>query len=125
MSWCISVGTGRPACWLQASQSGRAPTQPCPRLGGLEDLIVSPDGRRAYVILSGTSGISVIAHRRELRTGRLTPAPWPAGCVTLGSQSSDCGLAPAVPGTYWDAVASPDGRSLYVLASGGVVALTQ
>jgi DNA-binding beta-propeller fold protein YncE len=117
-SGLLAPGVAEPVC------GGRSPLQRCSMLGGLEDLILSADGRRAYIVLSGTSGISVLAHRRDPRSGHLAPAAWPAGCVTLG-QSDDCGAAPPVPGTYWDAVTSPDGRSVYVLASGGVVALKQ
>jgi hypothetical protein len=92
-------------------------------LGGFEHVVVSPDARRAYAILEGFPAVTVMAHLRDPQTGRITPTSLPAGCVTLGSQSDNCGLAPAIPGPYWDGVMSPDGRFLDVLAAGAVVAL--
>ena len=97
----LAAGFADPVC------GGRSPMQRCPLLGGLEDVIVSPDGRRAYVILSGTSGIAVLAHRRDLRTGHLTAATWPTGvrhsgkpeqqlraCATGSRRILGCGREP-------------------------------
>lgn len=113
-SGLLAEAVAEPVC------GGRSSSPPCPTLGGLEHLVFGSDARRAYVMLGST----VLAHRRDPQTGRLTAAPFPAGCVTMGTETENCRPAPPVRGSYRNAVVSPDGRFLYVLAAGGIVVLS-
>jgi DNA-binding beta-propeller fold protein YncE len=86
---------------------GRALTSP-------EDLVVSPDGRHVYVAAYGSHAIAVFARSR--RTGLLEQLPGQRGCVRHG-RGGGCAPARALGGPASIAI-SPDGRNVYVAASG-------
>jgi DNA-binding beta-propeller fold protein YncE len=92
---------------INRCERGRALTSP-------EDLVVSPDGRHVYVAAYGSHAIAVFARSR--RTGLLEQLPGQRGCVRHG-RGGGCAPARALGGPASIAI-SPDGRNVYVAASG-------
>jgi DNA-binding beta-propeller fold protein YncE len=91
--------------------SGRFVTSP-------EDVVVSPDGRFVYLASLGNHAIATFSRNR--RTGRLTQLPGRRGCVhhrRADPRPGVCNRARALGGPAALAL-SPDGRNLYVAASG-------
>ena len=86
---------------------GRAVTSP-------QDIVISPDGRHAYVASYGSHGIA--AFRRARRTGLLEQLPGRRGCVRHGG-GRFCGRGRAIGGPVSIAI-SPDGASVYVASAG-------
>jgi DNA-binding beta-propeller fold protein YncE len=83
-----------------------------------EDVVVSPDGRFVYVASFGNHAIAIFSRSR--RTGRLTQLPGRRGCVhhrRADPRPGACRRARALGGPTALAL-SPDGRNLYVTASG-------
>src|SRR4051812_14063908 len=83
-----------------------------------EDVVVSPDRRFVYVASFGNHAIAVFSRNR--RTGRLTQLPGRRGCVhhrRADPRPGVCARARALGGPTAMAI-SPDGRNLYVTASG-------
>ena len=93
------------------------------RLTSPEDIVISPDGRFAYVASLGSHAIAIF--RRERRTGFLTQLPGRRGCVhhRLTSRPSRSCTSARGMGAPAALALSPDGRNLYV-ASAGSDALT-
>lgn len=87
------------------------------RVTSPEDVVVSPDGRFAYVASYGSHAIAVF--RRQRPGGYLTQLPGRRGCVhhriTPGRERS-CTRARALGGPVALAL-SPDGRNLYAAAA--------
>jgi DNA-binding beta-propeller fold protein YncE len=86
---------------------GRAVTSPV-------DLVVSPDRRHVYVAAYGSHAVAVFA--RDRRTGLLDQLPRRRGCVRQG-RGGRCASGRAL-GAPSSIAMSPDGRSVYVAASG-------
>ena len=86
---------------------GRAVTSP-------EDIVISPDGRHAYVASYGSHGIAVF--RRARRTGHLEQLPGRRGCVRHGG-GRFCRAGRAMGGPVSIAI-SPDGENVYVASAG-------
>jgi hypothetical protein len=94
------------------------------------DLVVSPDGKFAYVVSSADNGIDDFA--RNTSTGALTELTGNARCVVLDtSLVPQCHAARALRGDQPAALLTPDGRFLYVITSdpggegGGLVAFAR
>ena len=81
-------------------------------LDGATNVVLSPDGRSAYA--AGSDGVALAVLRRNRSTGALRQATGPAGCVGGGRS---CRRARAMAGPIGSSV-SPDGRHVYVAASG-------
>jgi DNA-binding beta-propeller fold protein YncE len=86
---------------------GRAVTSP-------QDIVISPDGRHAYVASYGSHGIAVF--RRSRRTGFLTQLPRRRGCVRHQG-GRFCGAGRAIAGPVSIAI-STDGANVYVASAG-------
>jgi DNA-binding beta-propeller fold protein YncE len=81
---------------------------------GSRAIAVSPDGRNVYVASSKSNAIAIF--RRNAKTGRLTQAKGPAGCIASQGPSS-CAAAVGLDGPNSIAV-SPDGRNVYSTSRG-------
>jgi DNA-binding beta-propeller fold protein YncE len=78
-----------------------------------QDIVVSPDGRHAYVASYGSHAVA--AFNRDAATGRLTQLPGRRGCVAhLGTGPCAPARALARPSSL---AISPDGRNVYVTAA--------
>jgi DNA-binding beta-propeller fold protein YncE len=88
--------------------SARGLKEPGPFLGS-RGIVISPDGKNAYVASSGSDAIAIFSRNRK--TGVLTQPEGQAGCV---SADSSLGCAPAVGLEGPASVAvSPDGATVY------------
>ena len=79
-----------------------------------QDIVISPDGRHAYVASFGSHGIAVFTRSR--RTGSLTQLPRRRGCVRHRG-GRFCGAGRAIAGPVSIAI-SPDGANVYVASAG-------
>lgn len=77
---------------------------------GAADVVLSADGRFAYVPAAGSNGLAWFA--REEASGRLTQL----GCFKEVPRKDNCAQAPALMGAV-DAALSPDGAHLYVASN--------
>ncbi len=97
--WCISDdGTGG------LCTDGVATT-------GATTMALSPNGKALYVTSPATSAVAVLM--RERRTGTLSQAPAPYGCISDDGSNGACTDGDALRNVYGVAVA-PDGKSFYV-----------
>jgi DNA-binding beta-propeller fold protein YncE len=83
-------------------------------LSSPEDIVISPDGRHAYVASFGSQGIAVF--KRARRTGFLEQLPRRRGCVRHRG-GRFCGAGRAIAGPVSIAI-SPDGANVYVASAG-------
>jgi len=79
-----------------------------------EDIVISPDGRHAYVASFGSQGIAVF--KRARRTGFLEQLPRRRGCVRHRG-GRFCGPGRAIASPVSIAI-SPDGANVYVVSAG-------
>ena len=91
------------------SDTGAGPCGDGTALGGALGVVVSPDGKSAYVASFDSDAVAVFDRAAD---GTLTQKPGTAACI------SDTGAGPCVDGTALDGASSvtvsPDGRSVYV-----------
>jgi 6-phosphogluconolactonase (cycloisomerase 2 family) len=109
--------SGRAGCLQRTGSEG------CARLTTLRaphHLVISPDGRFAYVA-SDTIG-AVVMLRRTRRTGRLTPVRGRGGCVSTPIRTA-CRPARALTNAHSLAF-SPSGATLYVAGRGDYAVAT-
>jgi 6-phosphogluconolactonase (cycloisomerase 2 family) len=92
-----------------AEGCGRART-----LANPHQLVISRDGRFAYVAVNDNNGVAVLA--RSATTGTLRQVPGRAGCVEEGGHDG-CAPGHALRDAHSLAL-TPDGRTLYVVANG-------
>lgn len=91
-------------------------------LNGASEVAVSPDGRSAYAIAhrgtaaSGSDTNALTVFDRNPSTGALTQKPGAAGCLTEAA-TTGCTDATGLD-TVRDVTVSPDGKSVYTVASG-------
>jgi DNA-binding beta-propeller fold protein YncE len=86
---------------------GRAVTSP-------EEIVISPDGRHAYVAAYGSHGIALF--KRARRTGYLEQLPGRRGCIRHnGGRFCRAGRAMGGPASI---AISPDGLNVYVVSAG-------
>jgi DNA-binding beta-propeller fold protein YncE len=79
-----------------------------------EDIVISPDGRHAYVASFGSQGVAVF--KRARRTGFLEQLPRRRGCIRhRGGRFCGPGRAIASPVSI---TISPDGANVYVVSAG-------
>jgi len=96
------------------SLRGKGGCTPGRGLDGVTSVVLSPDGRNAYA--AGSDGVALAVLRRDRTSGALRPLAGRAGCV--GSRGAgSCRSARALAGPIASTV-SPDGRHVYVAASG-------
>jgi hypothetical protein len=99
----------------------RAGCRLTPRIGAPDRILLSRDGRHAYVVASspGRSGESwrgwLLGFERDRRTGALTPIAGEDGCVRA-DRAPACATLRGLDEVF-DAAISPDGRTLYVAGS--------
>jgi DNA-binding beta-propeller fold protein YncE len=79
-----------------------------------EDLVISPDGRHAYVASYSSHAVAVFVRNR--RTGTLRQRSGRRGCIRQG-RGGGCTPARGIGGPISIAI-SPDGRNVYVVAAG-------
>ena len=81
-------------------------------------LTISPDGKHAYVTSLSADAVAVFD---RAATGELTQKPGTAGCISR-TGADGCAQGRALSGAE-AVVVSPDGKSVYVAAFGGAVAI--
>jgi DNA-binding beta-propeller fold protein YncE len=84
------------------------------------DVAVAPDARTVYAVAYESYTVAVF--RRNPTTGELSQHPGPQGCVSLVPAGDACTRAVA-DGRPLSLAVSPDGRSVYVISSGGITIL--
>jgi DNA-binding beta-propeller fold protein YncE len=112
----------RPAACLFSRR--RARCRHVPGLGAPDRILLTPDGRHAYVVsatevdgAAGTERSTLFGFRRDRRTGALTKIPGPAGCARPDA-APGCTEVRGVADAGWAAM-SPDGRSVYLVDAYG------
>ena len=107
----LTQKAGTAAC---ISDTGAGPCGDGTALDGALGVVVSPDGKSAYVASYDSGAVAVFDRAAD---GTLTQKPGTAGCI------SDTGAGPCVDGTALDGASSvtvsPDGRSVYVASQIG------
>jgi DNA-binding beta-propeller fold protein YncE len=109
---------GRDGCLVDRSSRHRGCTSVRALKGagpviGSEAIAVSPDGRNVYVASSSSNAIAVF--KRNRRTGKLTQASGPAGCIAAGG-ARRCASGRGLAGPNSVAV-SGDGKNVYATSS--------
>jgi hypothetical protein len=84
-------------------------------VGGVYRVAISPDGRNAYV--PGFGGSSLTIFDRDQNTGALTQKSGADGCFHAAAATATCRSLPMLSLPF-DAVVSPDGKSVYVPSYG-------
>ncbi len=101
-----------------SSAAGPGTCTAVPALGNGDgrDLVLSPDGKFAYV--AGANPDAIVLFSRAGATGALTQLAGTAGCITVDGSSpagaNTCQAMPNLTGPF-HATMSPDGHSLYVI----------
>lgn len=98
---CVSDDTNGGAC-----VEGRG-------LGGVFDIVVSPDGKNVYTVATESDAVTVFT--RNLTTGAVTQLNGMAGCIS-DTGSEGCADGVALDRTRAVAV-SPDGKNIYVASA--------
>ncbi|HMJ04527.1 MAG TPA: hypothetical protein VK506_16415 [Conexibacter sp.] len=106
-SGALTQAAGAAGCVAAGGSDGCARAR---ALDGPNSLAISADGRSVYA--TSLLSDSVAVFRRNPRTGALTQAAGPAGCV-VGRTIPGCALGRALDGPDV-VVVSPDGSSVYV-----------
>lgn len=101
-------------CFMEDASLAQANPLPCQSIPGggtgVEDVVMSPDGRFVYVGNYGALGGSVTTFSRAA-DGKLTFA----GCIAqAGSRSEQCATTSPTLGSVTSMALSPDGEFLYV-----------
>ena len=97
-------------------------SNPCPSsavgLASVRAVVISPDGKNAYAVASGTTG-GLTTYDRDPSTGALTQKPGVTGCIWDAAATSSCANDPsgALNSPFGVAI-SPDGQFVYTSASG-------
>jgi 6-phosphogluconolactonase (cycloisomerase 2 family) len=110
---------GDAACIKDKDSAVNGVTRPCAQsargLTGAKTIVLSPDGRFAYVAALNNDAIA--AFRRDPANGRLSQLPGDAACVQdVKVEVRECPrTARGLHGIRWITV-SPDGKSLYASA---------
>jgi len=101
------------------SETGAGPCVDGTALDFARSVVVSPDGRSAYVTASTSNAVAVFDRAGD---GTLTQKPGAAGCISEAGIIDGCTDGRGL--TFAKAVAiSPDGRSAYVASRIGAVAM--
>jgi DNA-binding beta-propeller fold protein YncE len=115
----ITQKPGTAGCSSQTGTGGAC--QPGVALNGAEDAFASPDGASLYVASSGTpDGLSIFD--RDATTGVIVQKAGSAGCVS--SDLPDVCQGGTAVADLQDVSTSPDGKNVYVAASGTTDAIT-
>jgi DNA-binding beta-propeller fold protein YncE len=99
----VDRSSRRRACTVVRALKGAGPVI------GSQAIAVSPDGDNVYAASSSSNAIAVF--KRDRRTGRLTQAAGPAGCIAA-SGADGCARGRALAGPNSVAV-SADGKNVY------------
>jgi len=104
----LSQKPGTAGCFSLTAAEG---CQEAKAIDGADDVVVSPDGRHAYVAAFGSDAVAVFD--RDPDTGALIQRPGDAGCIS--NSGGNCRAARALDGPA-GLVISPDGANVYVTA---------
>jgi 6-phosphogluconolactonase (cycloisomerase 2 family) len=96
------------------SNGGAGGCTPAHDLGTNAKIVISPDGRNAYVTTTSSNN-SVLVFDRDPATGKLTQKPGQAGCIHIAAETANCASA-ALMTAPWAMAITPDGRTFYVSA---------
>jgi len=108
-----TVGALTPATCLSETDAACTPQ---PLLGAAIGVVISPDGRHAYVAAQGPGAVH--AFKRNARTGVLTPLSGLDGCVSRDGSGGACRTGRGLGGARALAI-SQDGRNVYVASEFG------
>ena len=111
---------GMAGCISRTGNSGECDTLAL--LNGPRQVTLSPDGRNAYVTISGAQG-GVAVFARDTSIGALTLLPGTAGCITEDGTAGACADGVATASGNGVGI-SPDGRSVYLASIDPTSALT-
>jgi DNA-binding beta-propeller fold protein YncE len=87
-------------------------------VGGLTDLVVSPDGTNVYTASEFEDG-PIAEFSRDPETGTLTQLASPNDCIEESGGDFGCGSTATGIGDGYELAISPDGANVYAAAPGG------